>query len=465
MVFSLVLPAIGAAALWLAAIPGFEVDGVALAARDYTSMWATGHLVSHGQLALLFDREMFNAALHALFGPGLPVQVWSYPPPWLLIAVPISALPLFKGFLVWTGATLVALWLALRAGGLPAIACTAVLCSPAVADNALAGQNGALTATLLLGGFLLVDRRPVLAGAMFGALVFKPQLALLVPICLLASSNWRALSAGAITAGAAVIASALFFGSEAWWEFFTRTQPTLAGILHEPWAGTPFQRIFVSPLMAARSVGASLPVAYGVQIAITLSCGIAVWRIWSRPCADLVLRAALTVPLTLVAAPWVHSYDMVPLAAAVIVLFRHRKRSSPLLLGFAWFWPGAAVLLPIPMPLEVASIVSIGWLGMLRLHGSRKLPCSLLNSVGIAFNKLHETNLHERIVSVRARFQEWMHNCEHHRLDRKLESNMSATAVPTAPAISDETGSEDVGLTRDVGACHGGRIAVREPIA
>jgi hypothetical protein len=365
---SLLLPAIAATVVWLLPIQYVGDGRAALAARDYTSMWSAGHLATHGQLAALFDRGNYNAALRALFGSGLPTHVWSYPPPWLLIAAPVSTLPFFTGFLVWTCGTLCVLWIALRAGGLPASACAAVLCSPAAADNALAGQNGALTAALLLGGLLLADRRPVVAGAMFGALVFKPQLAFLLPICLLASGNWRALSAGAVVAGAGVLTSAMLFGSEAWVNFFTVTQPTLSAILREPWAGTPFQRIFASPLMAARSVGAGFPVAYAVQIALSLGCGVGVWRIWRRTRDDPVLRVALTSPLVLVASPWVHSYDMIPLATTVVILFVHAERKPVLLLlGFAWFWPGATVILSIPPTLEVASILLVEYFAILRL--------------------------------------------------------------------------------------------------
>jgi hypothetical protein len=336
-------------------------------------MWSAGYLATHGQLAILFDRENYNLALHALFGSGVPNHVWSYPPPWLLIAAPISALPFLTGFLVWTCVTLLALWVALRAGGLPASACAAVLCSPAAADNALAGQNGALTAALLLGGLLLADRRPLVAGAMFGALVFKPQLAFLVPICLVASGNWRALIAGAVVAGTGVLTSALLFGSEAWIDFFTRTQPTLSAILREPWAGTPFQRIFASPLMAARSIGASFPVAYAVQIVFSVGCGVGVWRIWHRLGDDPVLRVAMTSPLILAASPWVHNYDMIPLAATVVILFAHADcRSLLLLLGFAWFWPGATTILSIPPSLEVASILLVECFAIRRLYNVYK---------------------------------------------------------------------------------------------
>ena len=351
-----------AAVLWILPVGGLSVDRNAMAARDYTDMWAAGHLVVLGQGDTLFDLAAFNAALHAMFGAGFPHQVWPYPPPILLLAVPLSLLPLLPGFLLYTVGTATLLWMALRCGGLARSACAAVLLSPALADNALAGQNGSLTAALLFGGLFLVERRPVLAGVILGALVIKPQLGMLVPLCLIASGNWRALLALVTSASLLIAASALLFGIDAWIGFFVHTRPMIAAILEAPWRALPAQQNFASPLMAARSVGASMAVAYGLQTAVMLLCGAVAWRTWRTPEFGRIPRVALTGLLAVAAAPWVHTYDMIPLSVAVAVLATTTSRSSLALLGFAWFWPGAVVLLPIPLPFSVASIASVAWL-------------------------------------------------------------------------------------------------------
>ena len=351
---------VAAAVLWILPIGDLDVDRSAMAARDYTDMWAAGYLVALGQGDTLFDLAAFNAALHSMFGAGFPHQVWPYPPPILLLAVPLSLLPLLPGFLLYTAGTAALLWLALRAGGLTRPACAAVLLSPALADNALTGQNGSLTAALLFGGLFLVHRRAVLAGAILGALVIKPQLGMLVPLCLIASGNWRALLAMATSASLLIAASALLFGVDAWIGFLVHTRPMIAAILEAPWRALPAQQNFASPLMAARSVGASMGVAYGIQTAVTLLCGAVAWWTWRTPDFERIPRVALTGLLALAAAPWVHTYDMIPLAVAIVVLAARMRRPSALL-GFAWFWPGAVVLLPIPLPLSVASIAAVAW--------------------------------------------------------------------------------------------------------
>ena len=348
--------------LWVVPVHGLQADRVALAMRDFTSMWAAGGLVAEGRLQVLFDRSSFNAALQAMFGAGFPGQVWIYPPPGLLLAVPFAVFPMGLSFLAWIVGTAAALWHVLRAGGLSRAAAAAVLCSPAVAENALIGQNGALTAALLMGSFLLVESRPVVAGLLAGALIFKPQLAVLLPICFIASRNWRAFASASVSAGLLILASGLCFGFGTWNEFFTHTQPTLTVMLAEPWQDSPAQRIFVSPLMAIRSWGGGMAIAYGAQAVASLLCLGLAWRLWRMRGIDPALRAAITAPLALVAAPWVHTYDMVPLAVAIVLVFRCRGQRLPWLLAFAWFWPGAALLMPIPIWLEVASLLGVAWL-------------------------------------------------------------------------------------------------------
>jgi len=366
------LPAVLVAnVLWVAPVEHLTADRSAMAARDFTSMWAAGRMVAEGHLSALFERAAFNAELRAMFGAGFANQVWSYPPPGLLLAVPFSILPFLPGLVAWTGGTLALLWLALRGGGLSPRLSAAVLCSPAVADNALTGQNGALTGSLLIGGLLLAGRHPALAGALLGGLIIKPQFGLLVPVCLAASRNWRAFWWAAASAGAIAVLSGWLFGFGTWVDFFTRTQPALTAMMREPWEGLPAQRIFASPLMAARSLGASLTVATAVQAVAALLCAVVAWRAWRRPDADPVLRAALTAPLALIAAPWVHTYDMAPLAAAIAILYWAAPRPYPVALGFAWFWPGAAVLVPIPIAIEVASIAGVAWVAWLRMRAPR----------------------------------------------------------------------------------------------
>ncbi len=307
---------------------------------DFSNLWAAGVLVLQGKTATLFDVDAYRAALRTLFTPLLTDQEWSYPPSMLLLAVPLALLPSWPAYAVWTLGTITLLYLAIRPMRLPLAANLAILVSPGVVMSTVVGQNGALTASLLLGGLLLAPRKPILAGILFGLLTVKPHLGLLVPFCLLASRNWRAISSAAVTTGVLVAATALLFGPSVWISFRSVTAPMMTAIMEAPWPQS-YHALALTVFSAARSVGASLPVSYGVQGAISLSALAAAIWLWS-PCQTNIrheTRVVLTGVLALIATPYGYVYDSVPLSVAAAWLFLHNRRVPLALHAAAWLLP------------------------------------------------------------------------------------------------------------------------------
>lgn len=329
--------------------------GNALVVRDYLNLWAGGRLAAAGRLDAVFDPHAYQAWLEGVFGPAIDLHTWSYPPHALLLAVPFSSLPLLPGFAAWTLATLAFLGFVLRRAGLAAPAALAVALSPAAAENALAGQNGALTAAALAGGLLLLaEGRAVAAGALLGLLTIKPQLGVLVPVCLLASRDWRG-SAWTAAFGALYAAAALpFFGLEAWERYSAATAPFMRSVAEAPF-GLAFQYAMPTPFMSARAAGAGLPAAYAVQAAATLACSVLAAWAWGvgRPRESRPAAVALVLLLTPLATPYAHAYDLVATAVALAVLARRDAPRGALsrpefyALGAAWVWPGAAFLVGV----------------------------------------------------------------------------------------------------------------------
>jgi len=188
-------------------------------------MWAGGRLAANGQLDVIFDPRAYAAWLQSVFGSRLDQHSWGYPPHFLLLAVPFSQLPLVVGFFCWTVSTGAFLWIVLRAGGLPQSYAFAAMLSPAGLENALVGQNGAFITAALAGGLLLMERRPILAAALLGLLTIKPQLGLLVPVCLLARRDWRTIALVPVFGLAYCSAGLVVFGWDAWRTYFTVTAP------------------------------------------------------------------------------------------------------------------------------------------------------------------------------------------------------------------------------------------------
>ena len=59
------------------------------------------------------------------------------------------------------------------------------------------GQNGFLTAALLGGALVVLDRRPLVAGILLGLLAYKPQYGVCSRIVLAVSGRWRSFAAAA----------------------------------------------------------------------------------------------------------------------------------------------------------------------------------------------------------------------------------------------------------------------------
>ncbi|WP_245521005.1 MULTISPECIES: glycosyltransferase family 87 protein [unclassified Mesorhizobium] len=331
-------------ALWTFDEHGFSELSDRLPYWDFTNLWAGGRMALDGHVAWLFDVDSYRAALRRMFSPDLPNQEWSYPPSILVFGVPLALLPIFAAYFIWTFGTVFCLWLAVRPLKLGKLAEAAVLVCPAVFINAIFGQNGALTTALLIGGLAVAPKRPILAGLLFGLLTIKPHLGILVPFCLLASGNWRAIAAAALSSAALFILTGLSLGFDVWHLFWTETRPLMTAILEAPYP-QPYQANAATMFFLARACGAGLTVAYAMQAAATIAAICAAIWVW-LPRRQVVHgeRVVLTAVLATVATPYGYSYDTVGLAVAVAYLFSRRASMPRIFLALVWLYPAIAHL-------------------------------------------------------------------------------------------------------------------------
>ena len=194
--------------------------------RDFINSWTAGHLILSGQINDIFQPRLFLAHERALFDSRLPFHFWSYPPPNLFLVLPLGFTPYMAGLALWSVAGLVVLGVGLRAWTRVPWTWALLMLAPAEAVNIGLGQNGAFTAALLIGGLSLIDRRPALAGALLGLLIFKPQIAVLLPVAVLAGRRWKTLWAAAAVVVAVIALSVLAFGMQPWRGFFGPTLTT-----------------------------------------------------------------------------------------------------------------------------------------------------------------------------------------------------------------------------------------------
>ncbi len=292
--------------------------------RDFINSWTAGHLILSGQVNDIFQPRLFLGHERALFDPRLPFHFWSYPPPNLFLVLPLGFTPYMAGLALWSLAGLVALGFGLRAWTRAPWTWGLLMLAPAEAVNIGLGQNGAFTAALLIGGLSLIDRRPVLAGALLGLLIFKPQIAVLLPVAVLAGRRWKTVGAAAAVVVLVVALSVLIFGTGPWAGFFGPTL-RMQGLMLRQGHG-PFQWMMPSAYMSARTFRLPMVQALAAQAPFTLLAGVLTAWAWWRRDKPLDVRAAILMMATFVASPQAFNYDLVPAAVAALVLLRRDRR-------------------------------------------------------------------------------------------------------------------------------------------
>jgi alpha-1,2-mannosyltransferase len=338
---------------------------------DFANVYAAGTYVLEGNFQAPFDSVQQYAREQAIFGAATQFYGWHYPPYFLFVAAALAWMPYGLALFVWQAVTLGLYLLAIRAilmsfrgaptgparsgrpddrlrakpesiaTGLqgrapttrlwrrwlwiPALARDArsagmtvdwlllALAFPAVLINVGHGHNGFLTAALLGGGLVILDRRPLAAGILFGLMAYKPQFGLMIPIALAAGGYWRTFAATAATTVLLTLVTTLVFGVQVWHAFFVGAEFTRTVVLEQGDTGWhKIQSIF----SWARMWGAPVPLAYAIQGAATLALAMATAWLWHGK-APYPLKAAGLCLAAILATPYTLDYDMMVLAPAI----------------------------------------------------------------------------------------------------------------------------------------------------
>ena len=335
--------------------PLYDRDGM-LIGRDFMAFWAASDLALDGRAADLADPTTFESHYESKIGPvtldptfdTTHTYPWYYPPISLLVVAPLALLPYLWSYGLWIAATLAAYLLSAARRGRALVELPVLLLAPSTLFNFLLGQNGFLSAALLVGGLRLVESRPWLAGVLLGLLSYKPHLGLLVPVALVAGRFWRAFAAASATVLAMLVASLALFGLESWTLFFDTSLGLQAHLLNE--RGGPALDLAVAPLMSARIAGLD---GVARNLPYALLAAFAAWGVFAtyrNPRADGELRIAVLLAGVLLASPYGHSYDLPLVSVAVLWCFQHSLRNGfrtgeLILLGLVWLLPYLVLLL------------------------------------------------------------------------------------------------------------------------
>jgi hypothetical protein len=354
-----------------------DTNGHAIA-TDFVNVWAGGRQALDGHPEAAYDVDVQKAAEVAALGHNFEGQYpWIYPPTFLLVAAPLALIPFVPAYAFWVFATFPAYVAAVRAiiGSRAGILLACAY--PGILSNAMVGQNGFLTAALL-GGFLVtLERHPLIAGVLVGLLAFKPHLGILIPLALLVGGYWRAIAAAiavvALTAGASVLA----FGRASWIAFFdalpTATQATLAD-------GRGDVGKLQSVFTFVRWLGGSEALAWTLYGILAAAVAIAVCVLW-RTKVSYEMKAAALATGALLATPYLYLYDLVVLAVPMAFLIRAGALRGFLPGETAGLGVACLLILIFPLvkaPVGLAAILVVGALIIRRVlagdAGEIRLP-------------------------------------------------------------------------------------------
>lgn len=315
---------------------------------DFLSFWAAGRMVAEGAGAQIYDIEAHRAVEQTVSAVG--ILPFPYPPPFALMLAPFGLLPFGFGFTAWVALTGAFYVFAAR----PWMRDRLALAQPSMLVNGFIGQNAFLTSGIFLAGLHLLKTRPLMAGAVLGLLIIKPQLAVMLPVAMIAGRHWHAIAGGALSAFLLLLVGLVTLGSASYAAFFEMLSTYTDFVAQSRW---PWREI-ASVYALLRYFGLAAGIAMSIHVAVAAVAALMVWQSWRR---DRPGKEAVVAAAALLASPYLLTYDGVLLALPMAWLLLSGSRTLALLIwGLALLSVFAiAGLFPLPNMLSLGAIIAM----------------------------------------------------------------------------------------------------------
>jgi len=314
--------------------PGYRSIFGPLKGSDFVQFYTLGHIDARTAPTILYDPEAFHRLQTQLVPESDPERyLIVYPPHVTLVFRPLALLPYGSAALAW--ATILALtyaaciWLAWRPfkAVLPdrRLLFAAAAAFPPFWYLVLHGQTAIVPLVgFCLGWLALEHRRPFWAGMALGLLLLKPHFALMLPVVVLFSREWRMLAGGIVSVAVQLIATVALLGTGVLRDYAAVVMRF--GELRQLLEPRPEQMHSIS------AVTNRLSPEWGMIVWALLSTVIAFQtiRAW-RSGAPASLRVAVLVVASVLVNPHVFVYDVVVLAPALVWLAGWVYREAPTL--------------------------------------------------------------------------------------------------------------------------------------
>jgi hypothetical protein len=322
--------------------------------NDFRLAYAAASVGIRSGYGHLYDLAAQRSSIEGL-GPGFNPQPFISPPPLAWLVTPLLVLPFAAALVLWTLLLLVLLgwtWYLLAPPGRLAKAAHLALLLGVfpVVFGVMVGQPGAwVAAAVATAWWLLRNDHPVWAGLALSLVVLKPQLALLVPVCLLASGHARTFGAWLVAMLLVGLVALALLGPEG----VARYREVLAQTQTPAWDIT--RRYSIS---GALGLGPVLNVTQLVVVAIAL------FAAWRHRGEGPEVPIAIGILGSLLATPYLGFQDFLMLVVAGWLVLRARPSAVQvglLVVGYALL---ELVLLVLALPILLAEtllLASLLW--------------------------------------------------------------------------------------------------------
>jgi len=291
---------------------------------DFNTYMAAAQIGLHDGWSHIYDQGLV-AIQQQLLAPGSRRQPFISPPTVAFTVAPLAVFPHPVAYVIWAVLTFGAFAAAMALAGISTglsrwVAVVGALAPWWIMHSVNVGQVVPLVAAgLVVGWRLLRDRREVLAGIAFGAILLKPNTAMLVPLALLFATRYRALAAWGATAALVLLMTAAVLGPNGVMSYVNQ--------MLGPWPGGA-DNVTLRGALDATGVFAAV-----LRTLIVVAVMGASYRMRASP--------AMVVPLAIVGSllvsPYLHGSDLCLLAAAGWMIWEAQPKIAwRTLLAIAW---------------------------------------------------------------------------------------------------------------------------------
>jgi hypothetical protein len=292
---------------------------------DYQALWVAGKSLLAGTDPVdLYSPDYFQQLVEQWLRPGSKL-LWLYPPSFLPVAAATTWLPFAWSYYAWGILCLCMVYLALRLLNTPWKTALFLTAFPAALLSAAMGQVSALFLLLVVTGLVLLDRKPVWVGVLFALACFKPHLAAVLPIALLAGGHYRALVSFLVCGLLLVLGTMLYWGIEVWWAYLDSLFHVRGLLFAGNWEFSVHQSVYGF----LRRLGLNHDHAQLLHFIVAGIWLVALALTW-RSGRSLEARATLLILSALSLSPYLFSHDLLLLVVPTAFLLRRVSSSTPL---------------------------------------------------------------------------------------------------------------------------------------